>query len=66
MKKLFLLIGVITLLFGCMPMKISQHEKNHWRNRKKIVGYYYRTYPIYQKKRIKQKAYIPYFRNGKY
>jgi len=66
MKKLLLLFSIILLFGRCVPMKISSHEKNHWRNRKKVIGYHYRTYPIFQKKRIKQKTYIPYFRNGKY
>ena len=65
MKQLLLLLSVILLLGSCMPMRISQHEKNHWRQ-KKVRAYYYRTRPFYQQRRIKGKAYIPYFRPGKY
>lgn len=66
MKNLLLVVGVILLLGSCMPMRISQHEKNHWKYQKRVRAHYYRTYPYYQQRRIKGKAYIPYFRPGKY
>lgn len=66
MKKFLILIVTLMLFASCMPMQISLHEKRYWRFQKKTRGYYYRTYPFYQQKRIKGKAYIPYFRAGKF
>lgn len=65
MKKLFLLVCSIILLVSCMPMRISQHEKNYW-HKKKVRAYFYRTRPFYQERRVKGKVYTPYFRSGKY
>jgi hypothetical protein len=65
MKKLLLLAGIVLLLASCMPMRISQHEKNHW-HKKKVRAYFYRTRPFYQQRRIRGKVYTPYFRPGKF
>ena len=68
MKKLLLLLSVTLLLSSCMwmPMKMSIHEKRLWNHQNKVRGYYFRIYPFRQQRAIKGKAYIPYFRPGKY
>ena len=68
MKKLLLLLSITLLLSSCvwMPMRMSIHEKRLWNHRNKVRGYYFRTYPFKQQRAIRGKAYIPYFRPGKY
>jgi len=61
-------MSVMLLVSSCMwmPMKMSTHEKRLWNHQNKVRGYYYRIHPFHQKRIIRGKTYIPYFRPGKY
>lgn len=68
MKKLILLLILITSMSGCtvLPTRLSTHERKLWIHQNYPKKYYYKQYPNRREKIRRGRTYLPYFRNGRY
>ena len=68
MKKLILLLIVITSMSGCVmiPTRLSIHERRLWIHQNYPKKYYYKQYPNLQERTRRGRTYTPYFRPGRY
>jgi hypothetical protein len=68
MKKLILLLILITSMSGCvvLPTRLSKHERKLWIHQNYPKQYYYKQYPNRQERIRRGRTYKPYFRNGRY